>query len=124
MTIPAGPMDPGPLVQKAEESKAAGNYVDAAKWYERAYVRSRSGGKDTAESNRYLILVGDMALAAGDARQALGAWRKVMLNDPNNEAAEQKIVDFLLDAVALRRAAFSTSSFSISPRTRRARPCA
>ncbi len=88
--------DPGPAAKKADAYAAAAEYRQAREWYARAYRLSLDGTKATPDSNKYMIRVGDMCVAMGDARAALGSWRQVMTNDPSNEAAQRKIVDFLL----------------------------
>jgi len=106
MTLPE--QDPAPAAAKAEEAAASGDYAAAVQWYQKAYQRSRSGGEDTASSNEYLVRMGDMALAQGDARQALGAWQKAILNNPHHEEAQQKIVEFQLELANMRWAPWST----------------
>ncbi len=99
--------DPGPAVEQAEQARAKGDFAAASKWYERAYVRARSANLDSGTANGYLVLAGELALASGDARQALGLWTKVITEDPSNERAQQNIVDFFLEGITLRQATWS-----------------
>lgn len=105
IAIPKG--DPGPAAEEAAQAAEAGDYERALKSYQRAYQRSRQDGQDTPESHDYLVKVGEMALATGDARKALAAWRKVTLNDPNHEEAQQKVMDFFLELAQMRRGSWN-----------------
>lgn len=96
--------DPAPMVEQAERARTAGDYATASRWYERAYVRARSAEGGLGQANEYLIEAGELALAAGDARQAVKLWQKVVTDDSTNERAQQNIVDYLLEAVSLRQA--------------------
>ena len=99
--------DPAPMVEQAERARTAGDYATASRWYERAYVRARSAEGGLGQANEYLIEAGELALAAGDARQAVKLWQKVVTDDSTNERAQQNIVDYLLEAVSLRQALWS-----------------
>ena len=100
--------DPALAAAKAEQAVAKGDYATAVRWFQKAYQQSRSGGEDTAASNAYLVRVGDMALAQGNALQALGAWQQAILNDPHHEEAQQKIVEFQLELANMRGAFWSS----------------
>jgi len=100
--------DPGPAAQQAAEFAAKGNYEGAVQWYQKAYQRSRSGGEDTSESSKYLILLGDAYLGQGNAREALLAWGQAILNDPTNEEAQQKIVEFRLELARIHRGSWAS----------------
>jgi len=95
------PKDPKPFVDKAVELEARGEFEQAAEYYRRAHARARSAGRDLAECHGYLLKAGDMSMAAGDARGAVGAWRQVILGDPRNEAAREKLVDFNVELARL-----------------------
>lgn len=104
MIMNLAPRDPGPAAEEAARYAEQGDYEKAREFYGRAYRRSLSGSKATPESNKYLTLIGDMCLAEGDARGAIGSWRAVTTNDPQNEAAQRKIVEFMLELARDMRA--------------------
>lgn len=70
--------------------------VSASRYYGNAHARARTAG-DTAAAAEYLVKAGDLALKAGDQNGALDIWKRVLLNDTSNEAAQQKIVEVLLE---------------------------
>ncbi|HSW44388.1 MAG TPA: tetratricopeptide repeat protein [Phycisphaerae bacterium] len=104
MTMNLPQRDPGPAAEQAAKYAAEGDYRNALDSYQRAYRRSLSGSKTTPESNEYMLQIGEMFLALGEARNALGAWQRVVLNDPQNEPAQQKVVAFLVEMIRELRA--------------------
>lgn len=95
------PKDPKPFLDKAVELEARGEFEQAAEYYRRAHARARSAGRDLAECHSYLLKAGDMSMASGDARGAVGAWRQVILGDPRSEAARERLVDFNVELAKL-----------------------
>ncbi len=97
--------DPQPYIVQAEQAAARGEYEQAMQYYRRAAARAQDGGRATPATNDNLILAGDMALKAGLAPDAVQFWNNVMVNDPQNEEAQKKIVQFRLELAELTQAA-------------------
>ncbi len=95
MSLPQ--QDPTKAFEQAEEAYARGDHVTARRWYVQAYQRAAAGGRASDEANEYLIRAGDMALASGNVRDAVGTWYQVMLNNPHNATAQQRIVELFLE---------------------------
>jgi len=95
MSLPQ--QDPSKAAEQARQAERRGDYVGARRWYVQAYQRASAGGQATDEANDYLIRAGEMALASGNARAALASWRRVVLNDPQNQTAQRKIMEFMLE---------------------------
>ncbi len=87
--------DPALSAAMAEKRAAEGKYVDASRYYRLAANRARAGKLSTA--NGYLVQAGEMLLMAGQPGEALRVWNGVMQNDPDNAAAQQKIVELTLE---------------------------
>src|SRR5205085_8278177 len=89
---------PQKFVDQAEEflARKPPDYIKAATFYQRAYGRAHSAG-DTPTANKYLIKAGDLALQGGDAGMARKLWMAVVVADPTNIAAQEKVVSFYLD---------------------------
>jgi len=105
MSLPQ--QDPAKALEQAQEAEARGDYVTARRWYLQAYQRSLVGGRATDEANEHLVLAGDMSLAEGNLRNAVGAWNQVMLNDPQNATAQERIVTLLLELARIGGAQWS-----------------
>jgi tetratricopeptide (TPR) repeat protein len=83
MTIVAGVLlvksipstDPAPMVRKAQEAIAKGQYRMAVQCYQRAYQRS--------QDTKYLVLAGDAARDMGESGMAFGLWQNAVMKDPN-----------------------------------------
>ena len=94
--------DPEPIIAQAQQFESEGDYDQARQYYHRAWVRSRFGGADTPESNDLMIRVGDLSLKVGEADRAVKAWQQVLMNDPKNEMAQERIVDLFYQISKLR----------------------
>ncbi len=88
--------DPQPFVEEAKKAAAKGDYVEASKRYQQAYTRARTGS-DPAAANEYLLKAGEMSLSAGDARMAIRLWGSAILNNPEFQEAQEKIVKLFLE---------------------------
>ncbi len=93
--------DPKPYIEQAEQAAARGEYEVAMQYYKRAAMRAQDSGRPTPATNANLVLAGDMALKAGMASEALQFWNNVMVNDPQNEDAQEKIVKFRMELAEL-----------------------
>ncbi len=89
MTILAGVLlvrsipstDPAPMVRKAQEAVAKGEYRLAVQCYQRAYQRS--------QDVQYIVLAGDAARDMGDSGMAFALWQNAVLKDPTFLAARE-----------------------------------
>lgn len=87
--------------QRAEAQQEMYKRYDAAsKYYSKAYTRALSAS-DPKAANEYMIKAGDMARLAGDLQMAMGCWQRVLRADPENEAAQQKVVVFYVEQAEL-----------------------
>ncbi len=100
MVINLPEKDPQPVVDQAETMADRGEYQEAMKLYHKAWGRARDS-KWAADANAYLVLAGDMALKAGLGREASEFWSRVMLNDPQHEEAQERIVKLHLEFAKL-----------------------
>ncbi len=76
------------------------DYSMASKYFAKAASRALTAG-DSKKANEYLVKAGEMALTAGELNVATGCWNRVLLNDPQNEGAQQKIVELMLEQAEL-----------------------
>ncbi|MBI4582335.1 MAG: tetratricopeptide repeat protein [Planctomycetes bacterium] len=88
--------DPAPMAEKAQQLADEKDYETASKYYAKAAGRAMSVG-DSASANSYLVSAGEMGLMAGDQGLAMDHWRRVLLNNPQHEVAQQKIVELLME---------------------------
>ena len=78
------------------ESDWAEKNETAGKYYAKAYTRAMSANKPQ-QANDYMISAGDTALQGGEYRGAMECWKRVLLNTPNHEKAQEKIVQLILE---------------------------
>ncbi len=95
---------PKMFVDEAEKALAKDppEYSQASTYYQRAAGRAKAA-KDDALANTYLIKAGDLALSAGDPNRAMGLWNTVVIADPSQLEAQEKIVTFSLELARLTR---------------------
>lgn len=94
--------DPEPIANQAKEMLEDKNYTDAAAQFKRAASRARENEKYTPEGIGYLLEAGDAYLHAGSAADAMACWRAVMNSDPQNQEAQERIVDFSMEVAKVR----------------------
>jgi tetratricopeptide (TPR) repeat protein len=82
------------------QTQLAESYETAGKYYAKAYNRAMTAG-DAVKANDYMVQAGEMALTAGDQRTAMECWKRVLLNNPRHEMAQQKIVQLMFDQAEL-----------------------
>lgn len=88
--------DPIQMLNKAETFAAAKDYENAGKYYAMASKRAMSADKP-ADANNYMVKAGEMLLNFGDTTAALKCWGTVILNNPQHEDAQQKIVELRME---------------------------
>lgn len=89
---------PQPFVEHAEKllAQKPPDNAQASTYYQRAAQRAKAAG-DIPTMGKYLIKAGDLALLAGDSQRAMALWNTVMVADPTQVTAQERMVTFVLN---------------------------
>ncbi len=85
--------DPTPYVQQALEAYEAGDMDKATRAYGQAW--------NVSQDPKWLVEAGHAGQAKGDARVALGSWRRALMIDPNLGQARRAIVELSTELAKL-----------------------
>lgn len=81
--------DPKYFVELAMRAAEAGQWQEAAIFYNRAWELSNDAG--------YIVSVGDMRLEDGEVGRAIGSWEQALVHQPNLLDAHKRLIDVRLE---------------------------